>query len=421
MNIQTFRAFKNRNYALFFTGQTISQIGTWMQRTGVVWLMYTMTDSTWMVSLTAVATYAPTFFLSLLGGTLADRYDRYKILLITQTASMLQAILLAILVFTHNYVAWQILALTSLLAIINAFDIPARQPMVHQMVENKEDIPNAVALNSAMVNLARIAGPALSGIVYALYGAGVCFLLNALSFVAVITSLLLMKLPKHVPSALKKDALKEISEGFVYLKKTPAIGVIILMFSIVCFFVMSYETLLPAFAKVVFKGDVATFGYVRSFIGMGAICGTFFLASLKPGADLKIILLVNTIILGLGLIVFSFTTYFPLAMFFAAIFGFGAMSQSTICLTIIQVHSDPNMRGRVMGYVAMALFGMLPAGILVAGFLSKHVSEPIILFCQGIMSIVIAIAFSKFLRSDRLSKKEKIQFEETEGEKIDNI
>ncbi len=392
-----------------------------MQRTGVIWVVYSMTNSTLMASLTAVASYFPSFIFSLYGGILADRYDRYKILLITQGASMVQAILLAILTLTHHFVIWEILTLSVMLSIINAFDVPARQPLVHELVTDKEDLTNAVALNSSMVNLARLVGPALSGIVMQQFGAGVCFLLNAISFVAVITSLLLMKLPKHKPSQEKKKAATEIAEGFKYLKESPSIGMILIMLTLVSFFVLSYETLLPAFAKVVFKGNVATYGYVRSFIGLGAVGGTFFLASLKPGANLKRILLINTIILGVGLILFSHTVYFPLAMLFAIIFGFGGMSQNTICITIIQVAADAKMRGRVISYVAMALFGMLPLGSLLAGIISRHVGEPDILLFQGIMALIIAAAFAGFLGKEQLNKKEKEEFEETEDQVIEKI
>lgn len=175
----TFRAFRNRNYTLFFAGQSISQIGTWMQRTAVIWVIYSLTHSAAMIGFTAFAQQFPSFLLSLAGGVVADRYSRYRILLITQTASMLQAILLAVLVLSGHHVIWEILSLSAILGVINAFDVPARQPMVHEMVDNKEDLANAISLNSAMVNLARLVGPALSGIVLQQFGAGICFIINA--------------------------------------------------------------------------------------------------------------------------------------------------------------------------------------------------------------------------------------------------
>jgi len=416
----TFRAFRNRNYSLFFCGQSISQIGTWMQRTGVSWVVYTMTHSAFMLGLTVFASQFPSFLFSLLGGIASDRYNRYKVLLITQTASMVQAVLLAVLTLTNHYSVWGILTLSIILGVINAFDVPARQPLIHEMVTDKADLPNALALNSSMVNLARLVGPALSGIILVKFGAGACFLINGLSFVAVIISLLLMKLPAHIPSMVKKKIGSDLAEGFVYLKNTPSISIILLLLALISLLVLPYNTLLPVFAKVIFKGDAATFGYINSFIGLGAVGGSVFLASLKPDTDLKIVLLANTIIFGLFLMLFSHITNFPLAMLFAAVTGFGMMSQTTVCLTIIQVNSDKEMRGRVMSYVAMAYFGMLPLGSLLTGAISQKIGAPDTIRYQGIIALIIAALFTKFLRQDKLDKKNMEQLIETEDAVIEN-
>jgi MFS family permease len=400
-----FRAFRNRNYRLFFTGQSISQIGTWMQGTGVSWVVYSMTHSAFMLGLTVFATLFPRFLFSLLGGIAADRYSRYKILLITQIASMIQAILLAILTLTNHYEVWELLTLSAILGVINAFDSPARQPMVHEMINDPEDLPNALAFNSSLVNFARIVGPAFAGIVLQKFGAGICFLINALSFIAVIGSLLLMKLPSNQTlQPVKKKISSELAEGFAYLKRTPLISMVLIMVGIVSLLVMPYETLLPVFAKVIFNGDSSTFGYIRSFIGLGAFGGAFFLASLKPGADLKRVLMANTIILGIGLMIFSHISNFPIAMLFAAIFGFGAMSQTTICLTIVQVNTEPAMRGRVMSFLLMAMTGMLPLGSLLMGAISQKIGAPDTLLCEGTMALIIVAFFSVFLRKNIMNK-----------------
>jgi len=405
-NINTFRAFRSRNYVLYFTGQGTSLIGTWMQRTAVSWVVYSMTHSTFMLGLTVFASQFPSFLFSLMGGIVSDRYNRYKVLLFTQIASMVQAVLLALLAFTNQYTVWEILTLSTILGVINAFDVPARQPLVHEIIYDKEDLPNALALNSSIVNIARLIGPALSGIILEKFGAGVCFILNAASFFAVIISLLLMRLPAYVPRLVKKKVMADLVEGFTYIRRTPTIGVVMLMLTLVSLFVLPYNTLLPVFAKVIFKGNATTFGYINSFIGLGAVAGTLFLASLKPGTNLKIILLVNTIIFGVGLILFSRISYFPLAMLFAVICGFGTMSQSTICNTIIQVEGAVHMRGRVMSFIAMALFGMLPIGSLIIGIISQKTGAPNAIFCQGIMAIIIALIFFKFLRNDNINRKE---------------
>ena len=334
---------------------------------------------------------------------------------------MIQAVLLAILTLSNHFVIWQILTLSVILGIINAFDLPARQPLIHELITNKEDIPNAMALNSSMVNIARLVGPALSGIVLGSFGAGICFLINALSFVAVIVSLLLIKLPPHKATPSQKDITTDIKEGFSYLKNTPSISLVLLLLAVLSLLVLPYDTLLPVFAKIVFKGDATTFGYISSFIGLGAICGTIFLASLKQGASLKNFLLINITLVGIGLILFSQISYFPVAMFFATLSGFGAMSQNTICITIIQVKTDAAMRGRVMSYVAMAYFGMLPLGSLIVGSISHKIGAPDTLLFQGIISLIIAALVAAFLRRERLRKEDIPQLEEAEDTSVEGI
>ena len=253
------------------------------------------------------------------------------------------------------------------------------------------------------------------------FGAGICFLSNAISFMAVITSLLLMKLPPFNPPAIKKKVIAELVEGFNYLKHTPSIGNIILILAISGLFVLSYGTLLPVFAKDIFKGNAATFGYINSFMGLGAICGTFFLASLKKGTDLKIILLCSSITLGIGLILFSHTSYLPVAMLFATITGVGTMSQNTVCITIIQVESDVAMRGKMMSYVALAYFGMLPLGSLLIGAVSQKIGAANTMFGEGVVSLIIAAVFFKFLRKDKMNEahiEELTEAEEMAMEKI---
>jgi predicted MFS family arabinose efflux permease len=265
------------------------------------------------------------------------------------------------------------------------------------MINNKEDLPNALALNSAMVNIARLVGPALSGIVLNEFGAGICFSVNAISFVAVICSLLLMKLPAFQPPLIKKKVITDLAEGFVYLKNTPLIGLVMLMLVLLSLFVLPYDTMMPVFAKVVYNGNAATFGYISSFIGLGAIMGSLVMASVKDVRRLKVILLLSVAILGAGLIFFSRIQYLPAAMPFAVIIGFGSLSPMTAGITIIQMQSAPEMRGRVMSYVAMAYFGMLPLGSLLTGSVSQKISAPLTMLCQGVFALVIAAIFSKYL------------------------
>ena len=418
MNITTFKAFRSRNYRLYFSGQAISLIGTWMQRTAVYWLIYMQTHSAFMLGLAVFATQFPSFIFSPLGGVISDRYNRYRVMLTTQVASLIQATLLVVIVMFTHYQIWEIFALSVLLGIINAIDLPARQSLVHQMVKNKEDLPNAIALNSSMVNLARLIGPAMSGIILEKFGAGTCFLINALSFLAVIVSLLLMNFPEFIPQPRSKKVFKEFKEGWKYLKQTPAIGFMILLLACVSLLVLPFNTLLPIYAKIVFKGNASTFGYLNSAIGLGAMGGAIFLASLKAGVELKKILFINLLIFGTGLILFSHITNLPIALFFAMLTGFGMMSLTTVGNTIIQTNVSAEMRGRVISYFAMAFFGMQPMGGLLIGAVSQYVGAPNTILAEGIVVILITVIFSPFLRQDILKEEDKIKLVELEDPSV---
>lgn len=406
MNISTFRAFKSRNYRLYFGGQSISLIGTWMQKTAVSWVIYSLTHSTLMLGVTLFASQFPSFLFSLLGGVVSDRYNRYRVLLTTQVASMIQAVLLTILIFSKHYVVWEILALSVVLGIINAFDVPARQSLVYEMIEDKNDLPNALALNSSMVNLSRLIGPGIAGIVLENLGDGVCFLMNALSFVAVIISLLMMKLPKYVKKPHPKNVFGELKEGFSYIKRTPEISFILVMLMLISLFVLPYSTLIPFYARDVFKGTASTFGIIDSFIGLGAFAGAIFLASLKPGHNLKKILGINTLVFGAGLVLFSHEHNYILALIFSALAGFGMMSQITISNTVIQTSSDINMRGRVISFYAMAFFGMQPLGGLLIGSISKWVGTTNTVLGEGVVALLIGLLHLRFLHKAKMKKQQ---------------
>jgi len=406
MNISTFRAFKSRNYRLYFSGQSVSLIGTWMQKTAVSWVIYTLTHSTLMLGVTLFASQFPSFLFSLYGGVVSDRYNRYKVLLTTQVLSLVQAVLLAVLILLKHYEVWEILALSVFLGIINAFDVPARQSLVYEMIDDKDDLPNALALNSSMVNLSRLIGPGIAGIILEKVGDGACFLLNALSFVAVITSLLMMRLPKYVSKPHTKDVFGELAEGFNYIKRTPEILFVIIMLMFISLFVLPYSTLIPFYARDVFHGTASTFGIIDSFIGLGAFSGAIFLASIKPGHDLKKILAINTLVFGTGLVLFSHEGHYILALLFAALAGFGMMSQITISNTLLQTTADPKMRGRVISFYAMAFFGMQPLGGLVIGYVSKIIGTKNTLLCEGIIALLIGLVHFMFLRRAKLKAKQ---------------
>jgi MFS family permease len=401
MNLPSFTAFRSRNYRLYFYGQSVSLIGTWMQRTAVSWVVYTLTRSAFMLGLSLFCTQFPSFVFSMLGGVVSDRYNRYRVLLFTQVASLVQSLLLAALVLFGNYAVWEILALSVVLGTINAFDVPARQSLVYEMVDDKKDLPNALALNSIMVNIARLAGPAISGIVLQKLGAGVCFVLNGASFLAVIASLLLMKLVPYVKAERHQNAVGELREGWRYLVRTPTIARVILLLAVMSLFVIPFSTLLPVYAKVIFSGDAATFGLENSFIGLGAICGALYLTSANAGTEMarKRILVMTTLVFAVGLILFSHTTWFPLAMLFAVISGFGMMAQTTMTNTIIQTSVAPEMRGRVISYFAMAYFGMMPVGSLLIGGVSQYAGAQNTVLGSGVVALIVLAIFWRFLTS----------------------
>lgn len=412
MKLQAFRAFQSKNYRLYFSGQSLSLIGTWMQRTAVYWLIYDQTSSSFMLGVAVFCAQFPSFLLSIVGGVVSDRYNRFKVLLNTQIASLAQAVALTALVMSGKYEVWHILSLSVLLGVINAFDVPARQAMVYDMMKNKDDVPGAIAMNSSMVHMARLIGPALSGIVLETLGASVCFSINAASFVAVIASLMMMKLPAYKRTPRSNNVLGDLRNGFVYLKNTPSINRIMIMLALVSLMSLPYITLLPAYARDIFGGNASVFGYLNSFIGLGAIGGAYFLASRKTGTDLKGILFVNTIIFGLGLLVFSYTTYLPLALVFLAVAGFGMMSQTTISNTLIQLAVTPTMRGRVLSYYAMAFFGMQPIGSLLIGSLSQRIGVQNTMLVQGLITIIIALIFTPFLKGKMLRRRDKMKIEQ---------
>ncbi|MDJ1499567.1 MFS transporter [Xanthocytophaga agilis] len=402
MNVNTFNAFRSRNYRLYFTGQSISLLGTWMQKTAVSWIVYSQTQSKFMLGVSVFATLFPSAVFSTIGGVVSDRYNRYRVLLLTQVLSMIQAILLTLVVYFQKYAVWEIISLSVILGIINGFDMPARQSLVYDMVDDKKDLSNAVALNSSMVNLSKLLGPAIAGIAIENLGEVVCFGLNAFSFIAVITSLLLMKLPPYVVQSHTKNILGELKEGFQYINQTPAIRFVLLMLALVSLLVLPFTTLMPVYAKDIFQGTASTFGLIDSAIGLGAFIGALYLASLKTGSDLHTILARNTFILGAGLILFAYTSWYPLALCFIAFAAFGMMSQVTISNTILQTQVTPSMRGRVISLYLMVYSSALPIGGLLIGTISHYIGVQATVLGEGILALLLGGLHIRSLQKAKL-------------------
>ncbi len=371
MNSLIFRALRYRNFRLFFIGQSISLIGTWMQSIAMSWLVYRMTGSALLLGIVGFSSQIPTFILSPFAGVFADRYNRHRIVIITQALSMVQAVILAVLALTGHIQVWQIIALGLFLGCINAVDIPTRQSFLIDMVEKKEMLGNAIALNSAIFNGARLIGPTVAGILVAVVGEGICFLINALSFIAVIASLLMMKLTPKEEKGKETHVLVELKEGVVYALGSRTIRMILFLLSMISMLGMSYIVLMPVFAADVHHGGPLTLGVLMAAIGVGALIATLYLASRKTSLTLERGIPIAAAIFAGGVILFSLSRVLWVSIILLVITGFGFLSTTASSNTIIQTIVDDDKRGRVMSFYTMAFMGMAPIGSLLAGFLAS--------------------------------------------------
>lgn len=392
-----FRSLQYRNYRLFFVGQGISLIGTWIQRIATPWLVYHFTSSAFLLGVVGFAGQIPTFLLAPFAGVLTDRWNRYHILIVTQILAMIQALALAALFFLGAIKVWHIIVLNVLLGCINAFDIPARQSFVIEMVEKKEDLGNAIALNSSMVNGARLLGPAIAGALIAYTGEGVCFLLNGLSYIVVILSLLNMRVIPRATNKRNSHVLKELQEGFSYAFGFAPIKYIIMLLGLVSLMGMPYTVLMPVFAKEILHGGSHTFGFLMGASGVGALAGAIYLASRKSVLGLGRIIPLAAAIFGFGLIVFSLSRLFIFSLVLMVIVGLGMMLQMASSNTVLQTIVDDDKRGRVMSLYSMAFMGTAPFGSLLAGGLAHILGVPATLTIGGVSCIIGAAVFARKL------------------------
>ncbi|HTX88269.1 MAG TPA: MFS transporter [Bacteroidales bacterium] len=388
-----FRSFRYRNYRLFFGGQSISLIGTWIQRIATPWLVYHQTGSVFLLGVVGFAGQIPTFLIAPFAGVLTDRWNRYHILIATQVAAMIQALLLTGLYFSGTIAVWNIVLLNIFLGIINAFDVPARQSLVIQMVEKKEDLGNAIALNSSMVNGARLLGPSIAGILIALTGEGICFLLNAISYIFVILSLLFMKIAPEATGHKRSHVFREMKEGVTYAFGFAPIRYIILLLGLVSLVGMPYSVLMPVFAKEILHGGSHTFGFLMGAAGSGALLAALYLASRKTVLGLGRIITLAAGIFGLGLIAFSFSRIFWLSLSMMVITGFGMMLQMASSNTLLQTIVEDDKRGRIMSFYTMAFMGTAPFGSFLAGASARFIGAPATLMIGGILCLLGALAF----------------------------
>lgn len=399
----TLISLRNRNYRLFFYGQAASLVGTWMQIVAMSWLVYHLTNSALLLGIVGFLSQIPVFFLSPFSGVFIDRWNKHRVLVITQTFSMLQALALAVLTLTGVINIWYLVALSLSLGFINAFDMPARQAFVVEMVEKRSDMANAIALNSAIVNASRLIGPAAAGVLVAVVGEGYCFLINAISFLAVIAALLAMKLKKAHKLQSRTNVLKEIKEGFRYAFGFTPIRSLLLLLGLISLVGMPYTVLMPIFATDVLKGNSYTLGFLMASAGVGALIGGMYLAVRKTILGLGKILAGATAVFGFGLVFFAISKnlWFSLAMMLFS--GFGMIINIASINTILQTITDDDKRGRVMSLYTMAFIGMTPFGNLLAGIMAEKIGAPHTILICGAICILGAIVFSIKLPSIKLA------------------
>ena len=391
------RALRHRNFKLFFGGQSISLIGTWMTRVATAWLVYRLTHSAILLGTISFAGQIPTFLLAPLAGVAVDRMDRRMVLIVTQVASMAQSLLLAALTLTHRITIHELLALSAFQGVVNAFDMPGRQSFMVQMVDRREDLSNAIAINSSMVNFARLLGPSLAGLVIAATGEGWCFLIDGVSYIAVVWSLLAMRVdPLHRKAALaraREPMLRQLADGWKYVSGFAPIRTILLLFAVVSLMGWPFTVLMPIFAAQVLHGGAHTLGFLMGATGVGALISGLSLVLRKSVRGLVRMIPMAAAIFGAGLVGFGLSRALWLSMALQLVVGFGMMQGLTCSNTIIQTIVPEDRRGRVMSYYTVAFVGMAPFGSLLAGWLAHAIGAQATVIVSGVACLAGALWF----------------------------
>ena len=399
------RALRYRNFRLFFIGQGISLIGTWMQQVAMSWLVYRLTGSALLLGTVGFCAQIPTFLLASFAGVLADRVSRRSLLLCTQTLSMIQAFVLSALVLTGSVRVWHIIAASLFIGMVNGFDIPARQSFFVEMIDRKEDLANAIALNSSVFNGARLIGPAMAGAVIAIVGEGICFFINGLSFLTVIAALYMMRLKARQVPVGATPLWYELREGFAYAYGFTPIRYILIMLAMISLTGMQYTVLLPVFAREVLHGGAHTFGFLMSASGVGAFAAAVYMASRRSVLGLGRVITIAVAFFGVALIIFSFSHYFWLSLLMLFFTGFASITHVASCNTILQTVADDNKRGRVMSFYTMAFMGTAPVGSLLAGALAGRIGAPDTLALGGVFCLASSLVFYLKLPAVRRAAK----------------
>ena len=397
------RAFSYPNYRLFFGGQIVSVIGSWISMTATSWLVYRLTGSAMALGIVGFAGQIPGFVMGPFAGAFLDRWDRHRVLVVTQSMSMLQSFTLALLTFTGHIDVPSIVVLNAIQGIVNAFDMPARQAFVPTMITDREDLANAIAMNSSMFNAARLIGPSIAGFVIATAGEAWCFLADGFSYFAVILALLSMKdvrKPNHPASHV--GIIEHLLEGWRYVAGFRPIRSLMLQLAWLCLVAMPFSVLMPVFADRILGGGPHTLGFLMAASGLGAMSGALWLSSRRSVAGLGRVIMVNTIVFGTGLVGFALSRWLWLSLIFMIITGFGMMVQMASTNTVIQTIVDEEKRGRVMSFYTMSFLGTAPFGSLLAGWLSTRIGAPQTVLLSGGLCIATAGWFARELPAIRL-------------------
>ncbi|HXH93589.1 MAG TPA: MFS transporter [Thermoanaerobaculia bacterium] len=388
------RALRHRNYRLFFGGQSISLIGTWITRIATSWLVYRLTGSELLLGVVAFCSQIPLLILAPIAGVLVDRWDRHRILVITQILSALQSAALAMLAFTHVITVAEVIVLQLVQGVINSFDTPARQAFVVEMVADREDLPNAIALNSSMINASRIIGPSIGGVLIATVGEGWCFGVDAISYIAVIISLLMMQLTLAPRARVDTHMLDELRTGWRYVAGFAPVRALLLIIALVGVMGMPYATLMPVIASRVLHGGPHTLGILMTASGIGALMGTVYLASRHSVLGLGKVIVAANAALSLGLMAFSFSRSLWLSAILLPVVGAGIMVQAASVNTILQTVVDENLRGRVMAFYSVAIMGMQPIGSLLSGVVAERIGAEMTIFYGALFCLIGGIWFA---------------------------
>jgi MFS family permease len=396
-------AFRSRNYRLFFIGQGISLIGSWMTQLATIWLVYQLTNSPLMLGIVGFTSQIPSFFLAPFGGVFVDRFSRHRTLIGTQILAMIQSLTLAVLALTGVIQVWHIIALSLLQGFINAVDAPARQAFVPELIEKRDDLANAIAINSTMFNGARLIGPAIGGLLIAQVGAAYCFLIDGVSYIAVIAALLAMNIKSNKRQVSNANPFKQIKEGFNYAFGFPPIRAILILSTLISFMGMQYTIIVPIFAEKILQGGAETLGFLMAASGVGALFGGIYLATRQTVVGLGRLIAFGPTILGCGLIAFSLSRFLPLSLFSLLFVGLGTILQIAAGNTVLQTIVDDDKRGRIMSLYTMSFLGTIPFGNLLAGFLANHIGATNTLIIDGIACILGSIFFVRELPALRRS------------------